>query len=115
MKLVGALLFCLIAITAPSQVEPVESDSTNLPSYSLRVIASVKSADEDHAVIGVENIVSYSSGATAAPEEGEEITVRLPGRNRLPIDARIEADIKESIEVGALPSGYILLDFRTIQ
>jgi hypothetical protein len=108
------LLVMMTAFAGNSQVTTIVSDSTELPSHSLRAIATVKSADYDYMVIVIENVVSYSRGITATPMQGDELTVRLPGRNKPQNDSRIEVDLKESIEVGAMPSSYIMLDYRTI-
>jgi hypothetical protein len=114
MKMLAVIsLFLLSTFPVNSQVS-YEGDSTSLPSHSVRAIATVKSADYDYMVIVIEHVVSYSRGVTITPNQGDEITVRLPGRNKPQNNSRIEVDLKESIEVGALPSAYIMLDFRTI-
>lgn len=91
------------------------SDTTDLPPHSIRLIATVKHADADMMVIIVEHLVTYTRGATTAPETGSELTVRLPGRNKPETNSRIEVDLKEKLDVGAMPSSYIMLGYRTIE
>lgn len=112
--LIVLVLITFASFSGNSQVTVVD-DSTELPAHSLRAIAKVKSADYDYMVIVIENVVSYSRGISATPEEGDEITVRLPGRNKPRNETRIEVDLKESIDLGAMPTSYIVLDFRTIE
>jgi hypothetical protein len=112
--LITAILILGLISSSQSQVEIISQDTIQLPPHSLRAIAKVKSADYDYMVIIIENVVSYSRGVTATPVQGDELTVRLPGRNKPENDSRIEVDLKESIEVGAMPSSYIMLDYRTI-
>ena len=106
--------FLLTGNMVNSQHNVTVADSTDLPAHSIRAIAKVRSAEYDYMVIVIENVVSYSRGVTSTPVEGDELTVRLPGRNKPAIDSRIEVDLKESIDVGAMPSSYIALDFRSI-
>jgi hypothetical protein len=108
------LLICAASAVSNSQVT-LETDSTELPSHSVRVIASVKSADFDYMTIVVEHVVSYTRGLSATPAQGDELTVRLPGRNKPENESRIEVDLKESIDIGATPSSYIVLAYRTIE
>jgi hypothetical protein len=108
------LLVMITAFAGKSQIATIVKDSTELPSHSLRAIATVKSADYDYMVIVIETVVSYSRGITATPVQGDELTVRLPGRNKPQNDSRIEVDLKESIDLGAMPTSYIMLDYRTI-
>ena len=113
--LISILLVCLTIISSNSQVSPITDDSTELPSHSMRLIASVKSADYNYMTIVVESVVSYTRGISATPAQGDELTVRLPGRNKPEDASRIEVDLKESIDIGAVPSSYIVLEFRTIE
>jgi hypothetical protein len=112
--LITILLVVVTAFAGNSQISTITEDSTDLPSHSLRAIAKVKSADYDQMVIVIENVVAYSRGITTIPIPGDELIVRLPARNKPQNESRIEVDLKESIDVGALPSSYIVLDFRTI-
>ena len=115
MKYIGAaLILFFVTFQTQSQMTIMVRDSTELPAHSLRAIATVKSADYEQMIIVIETIVSYSRGVTAMPSEGDELTVRLPGRNKPDTESTIEVDLKESLDVGALPSSYIMLDYRTI-
>jgi hypothetical protein len=115
MKIIAVILFLSFTALNGNSQTTIEADSTELPSHSIRIIAKVKSADYDYMTLVVENVVEYSRGAGNTPQQGDEITVRLPGRSKPQNDTRIEADLKESIELGAVPSSYIALDFRTIE
>jgi hypothetical protein len=108
------LVFVVVLNTVSQEIMTPVQDTTELPSHSLTAIAKVKSAEYDYMVIVIENVVAYSRGISATPMQGDELTVRLPGRNKPQHDSRIEVDLKESIDVGALPSSYIMLDYRTI-
>lgn len=108
------LLFSVVFSTRSQMNDLVFQDTIQLPPHSIRAIATVKSADFDYVVIVIENVIAYSRGVTATPLQGDELTVRLPGRNKPENESRIEIDLKESIEVGAMPSSYIMLDYRTI-
>jgi hypothetical protein len=113
--ILSCLLIFVVFFSTQSQVNSVMTqDTVELPPHSIRAIATVKSADYDHMIIVIENVVAYSRGVTATPLQGDELTVRLPGRNKPEHDTRIEVDLKESIDVGALPSSYIVLAYRTI-
>lgn len=115
MKYLASLLLVFIVFSSKSQMNDlVVQDTVDLPPHSIRAIATVKSADFDYMVIVIENVIAYSRGVTATPLQGDEITVRLPGRNKPQNESRIEVDLKESIELGAMPSSYIMIDYRTI-
>jgi hypothetical protein len=113
--LITFLIVVFTAFAGKSQMTIFSQDTTELPSHSFRAIAKVKSADYEYMVIVIENVVSYSRGISATPSEGDEITVRLPGRNKPEAETRIEVDLKESIDLGAMPTSYIMLDYRTIE
>jgi hypothetical protein len=116
MKYIATLLLVFFGtFYGNSQINSALKDSTDLPPHSVRVIATVKSADFDYMVIVIEYVVAYSRGISATPMQGDELTVRLPGRNKPEIESRIEVDLKESIDVGAMPSSYIMLDYRSIE
>jgi len=89
-------------------------DTQTLPQHSIRAIATVVSAEQNMMTIKIEEVTAYSRGASITPMQGDEITVRLPGRNGPEVDNRIEVDLKEKIDVGALPSAYIMLDYETL-
>jgi hypothetical protein len=116
MKLLLISIFFSLLPYAPgsSQQVLVKKDTTDLRSHSIRLIANVKDMDQDYIVIVVEQVLSYSLGIMVTPETGDEIVVRLPGREMPKKESRIEIDLQENIEVGALPSGYIMLEYRTI-
>ena len=116
MKYIAAILL-VFAFVSPthSQTSVTMQDTTELPAHSLRAIATVKDADYDFMTIVVENVVAYSRGVTSTPTAGDELIVRLPGRNKPKTDSRIEVDLQESIDLGAAPSSYLALGFRTIE
>jgi hypothetical protein len=113
--MVTFILVFVVVLTTVSQEIMTVQDTTELPPHSLTAIATVKNAEYDYMVIVIENVVAYSRGITATPMPGDELTVRLPGRNKPQHESRIEVDLKESIDVGAMPSAYIMLDYRTIE
>lgn len=110
------LLFLLVFSAAVrSQDSTAVYNYEQLPPHGLRLIATVRNPGTDVMVIQVEHIVEYSRGVTSTPSTGDEITVRLPGRNSPGENARIEVDLMEKIDIGAMPSSYIMLNFRTIE
>jgi len=110
-------LFVIFAavISVNSQDTIPTSDDADISEGSIRLIAKVVQADYDYMTIEVEDIIGYGKGVTAAPAKGEEITVKLPGRDKPKNETRIEVDLKEKIDVGALPTSYIVLEYRTIE
>jgi len=110
------LLFLLVFSAAVRSQDSTDVDDyEHLPAHSLRLIATVVNPGTDVMVIHVEHVVEYSRGVTSTPNTGDEIAVRLPGRNSPAENARIEVDLMEKIDIGALPSSYIMLNFRTIE
>jgi hypothetical protein len=116
-KFLTVLIFLLVStsISVNSQDVPTTEDSSDLPAHSIRVIAKVISSDYDYMVITVEQVVAYGSGTNTTPQSGEEIPVRLPGREKPDEGSRIEVDLKEKIDVGAMPTSYIMLNYKTIE
>jgi hypothetical protein len=79
------------------------------------MVAKVISVSPEVMTIKVENVVTYSDGVAALPEKDDEIVVRLLGHNTPELESRIEVNVKEKIDIGALPSSYIMLDYKTIE
>ena len=104
-----------IVVSVNSQDTLPNPNDADINEGSIRLIAKVLQADYDYMTIRVEDIVGYGAGVTAAPAKGEELTVKLPGRDKPKNETRIEVDLKEKIDIGALPTSYIVLDFRTIE
>lgn len=102
-------------ISVNSQDTIPNPNDADINEGSIRLIAKVLQADYNYMTIKVEDIVGYGEGVTAAPAKGDELTVKLPGRDKPMNETRIEVDLKEKIDIGALPTSYIVLDFRTIE
>lgn len=112
---VFAIIFLMPCFGMSSQATFVISDSMAVESHSIRLIAHVKDMDQDYVLIEVEEVVSYTTGIYITPASGDEILVRLPGREIPKKESRIEIDLQEKIDVGAMPTGYIMTSFRTIE
>ncbi len=112
---VFAILLLMPCFGTSSQATSVSADSMSLNSHSIRLIAHVKDMDQDYVLIEVEEIISYTNGIYITPASGDEILVRLPGRETPKKESRIEVDLQEKIDVGAMPTGYIMTSFRTIE
>jgi hypothetical protein len=107
------LTLCVSVLGQSQQADSVETGS--LTYHSLRVIARVADSTPDYMLIVIERVTETSPGLSSMPQDEEEIWVRLPGRDMPRKETRIEADLQEKIEVGAMPSSYILLGYRTIE
>jgi hypothetical protein len=115
MKVLVFLLFLLVpCFGINSQAALVTPDSVAYTSHSIRLIAQVKDLDQDYILIEVEEIVSFTNGIYITPASGDEILVRLPGREVPKKESRIEIDLQEKVDVGAMPTGYIMTSFRII-
>jgi len=99
-----------------SQGTLLSADSfPTVSSHSIRLIAHVKDLDEDYVLLEVEEVISFSSGIYLTPALGDELLVHLPGREMPKKESRIEVDLQEMVDVGAMPTGYILTNFKTIE
>lgn len=112
--LVLALLIASPGFSINSQTVSIRTDSVFLNAHSIRLIAHVKDMDQDHILIEVEEVVSFTNGIYITPASGDEILVKLPGRDMPKKESRIEIDLHELIDVGAMPTGYIMTGYRTI-
>lgn len=81
----------------------------------LRLIGTVKEKNENFLTLKIEEVVSFGSHIRVVPDEGDEITVRLPGQRPPEDETRIVIDIKENILVGETPSAYLMTNFETIE
>ena len=116
MKIVVFAAFLLMpCFGINSQATSAQFDSVSTISHSIRLIAHVKDMDQDYVLIEVEEVVSFSNGIYLTPALGDEILVRLPGREMPKKESRIEVDLQEKVDVGAMPTGYIMTSFRTIE
>ena len=113
--LVFAVLLLIPCFGTNSQTTLLSSDSMSEVSHSIRLIAQVKDLDQDYVLIEVEEVISFTNGIYLTPASGDEILVRLPGRELPKKESRIEIDLKEKVDVGAMPTGYIMTSFRTIE
>ena len=116
MKLLAfAVLLLIPCFGTNSQTTFLSADSMSEVSHSIRLIAQVKDLDQDYVLIEVEEVISFTNGIYLTPASGDEILVRLPGRELPKKESRIEIDLKEKVDVGAMPTGYIMTSFRTIE
>ena len=106
--------FCSVTLCA-QDLPVVAHDTLNIPPNALRILAEVISADDHMAVLKVERVVGHGHGVITMPNQGDDVTVRIPGRNKPEAKTKIEVDIKEKIDIGATPSSYILLTFRRVE
>jgi hypothetical protein len=113
--LVFAVLILAPCFGTNSQTTLLSGELMSTTSHSIRLIAQVKDLDQDYILIEVEEVISYTNGIYLTPASGDEILVRLPGRELPKKQSRIEIDLKEKIDVGAMPTGYIMTGFRTIE
>jgi hypothetical protein len=78
--------------------------------YSIQVVATVHETSEDYVTLLVEEVIDYGSKIYVLPQEGDKLTVRLPENK-----TTIIIQLQEKISVGANPSSYIMVDYRTIE
>ena len=83
-------------------------------SDGLRLIGTVEEKNENFLTLKIEEVVGFGSQIYVVPEEGDEITVSLPGQRPPEDQTRIVIDIKEKTEVGESPSGYLMTSYETI-
>lgn len=114
--LIQLIVYTFASVALYAQDAPaIPHDTLDIPPNALRVVAEVISADEQMAVLKIEQVVGQGRGVITMLNQGDEITVRMPGRNKPEVKAKIEVDIREKMDVGAMPSSYILLTFRTVE
>jgi hypothetical protein len=83
--------------------------------YSIQLVATVQEKSEDFVTLHIEEIIDYGSKIYILPQEGEKLTVRLPARRPPENNTTIIIRLQEKISVGANPSSYIMVDYRTIE
>jgi hypothetical protein len=90
------------------------SGNQSLASNGLRLIGTVEEKNENFLTLKIEEVVSLGSDIRVVPDEGDEITVRLPGQRPPEDQTRIIIDIKEKTQVGETPSAYLMTSYETI-
>ena len=115
-KIFGIYVLLQISFLSHSQqsIRLATADG-DLPSHSMTVVATVENIGTEIMTIKVEHVVTSTNGIGILPDEGDEISVKVSEDNSPSVDSRIEVDLKEKIDVGAQPTSYIMLGFRTIE
>ena len=101
------LVVIIISIFTTTGNQSVASDG-------IRLIGTVEERNEDFLTLRIEEVVSFGSHIHVVPDEGDEITVRLPGQRPPEDQTRIIIDIKENTQVGETPSAYLMTSYETI-
>jgi hypothetical protein len=114
MLLISLIVLSSMAVKAQED-KPMAYDTLNIAPGTLRVIAEVKSADERMVVLQIDSLIGYGQGVLTVLNAGDEVTARLPGQNKPEVSSKINVDLREKMDVGALPSSYILLHYKTVE
>ena len=94
---------------------PTNNSERDKHPYSIQVVATVHETSEDYVTLLVEEVIDYGSKIYVLPQEGDKLTVRLPARRSPENKTTIIIQLQEKISVGANPSSYIMVDYRTIE
>ena len=94
---------------------PTDDLNNETPPYSIQLVATVQEKNEDFVTLHVDEVIDYGSKIYVLPQECDELTVRLPASRSPQNHTTIIIDLRERISVGANPSSYIMLDYRTIE
>jgi hypothetical protein len=105
MKLLLIILLSLLNFTSGDSSDP----------HSILLAATVTDTNEDFIRLEIEGVMKYGNKIYVLPEEGDEITVRLPSRRPPEKHSRILIELREKVSVGPVPSSYIMLDYQTIE
>jgi hypothetical protein len=106
------LLIILLLLTFNMPANDLEKDKHP---YSIQLLATVQEKSEDYVTLHIEEVIDYGSKVYVLPQEGEKLTVRLPARRSPENNTTIIIQLQEKISVGANPSSYIMVDYRTIE
>ena len=114
MKLMLLVLLLTTSTSLVSQSTSYDSTSASPDDYSLEVVGTVSDSEGDYAIIVVEELIRFGARIHVLPESGEQITIRLPGRDQFTDGSRLLLTVKESIQSTETPSAYILVKYELI-
>lgn len=100
---------------APFSAQTVTASYDEGDEPIMIVTGKVIHADYSALVLSVDGVVAHSRTVTHLPQPGDEITIRIADHNKPTENQRIEMRVLEKVKTGAIPSAYMMLNFRTLQ
>jgi hypothetical protein len=121
LRVLQLLLIIVVAKTfitthAFAQVEPTNTtwDTLKLPPGTVLVNATVKSVDKNMTQLEILSVIAESQGIISPPSVGQIIILPTAARQPLTAGKKIEAVMKEKMQVDASQSSYTLLSYKII-
>jgi hypothetical protein len=110
MLISGMSLF--LSCAHASQVPSTAADSVGLPPSTIQVVGYVKSSDGNSVTLSILTIKGEGQGIINTLSEGQEVRVATSGKMKSGKGKKIEAYLKEELNIDASQSSYSLLRYK---
>src|SRR5689334_12098919 len=103
------LILSLGVLYAQDPSETQVTDFNPISPNTVRVIAKVKSIQNDSAVIAVQKVIGSGQGIINILSYGQELSIFVSPEKKKLLSGEIEVDLKEKLGVDASQSYYVSL------